>query len=201
VLEAFSRGSLKAAQAAEQLGLSRSRLYALCTAYLRARARKQGSLWIPGRSGGDHATPWPQPVLDLLDKRLNCTPPCPYSFVASEARRLHAFPLDRAQVRRWALENNLAHAVPAQKIPAAVRRWQRHRIGELWQLDASPHRWFPHSKISTTAAASSPAPDSMSANCCSPISTSCPRLSWRTAAPCNSTSITTASFSRTIPTR
>jgi len=80
VLEAFSRGSLKAAQAAEQLGLSRSRLYALCTAYLRARARKQGSLWIPGRSGGDHATPWPQPVLDLLDKRLNCTPPCPYSF-------------------------------------------------------------------------------------------------------------------------
>jgi hypothetical protein len=29
-----------------------------------------------------------------------------------------------------------------------VRRWQRSRIGELWQLDASPHRWFPHSKIS-----------------------------------------------------
>ena len=27
---------------------------------------------------------------------------------------------------------------------APVRRWQRPRIGELWQLDASPHRWFPH---------------------------------------------------------
>ena len=26
---------------------------------------------------------------------------------------------------------------------APVRRWQRSQIGELWQLDASPHRWFP----------------------------------------------------------
>jgi hypothetical protein len=69
-------------------------------------------------------------VLDLLRKRLSCTPPCPYSFVASEALRLHDFKLDRAQVR------------------APVRRWQRHRIGKLWQLDASPHRWFPHSKQS-----------------------------------------------------
>jgi hypothetical protein len=56
---------------------------------------------------------------------------------------LHAFKLDRAQVRRWAIENNLAHAVPPKRILAPVRRWQRARIGELWQLDASPHHWFP----------------------------------------------------------
>jgi hypothetical protein len=68
--------------------------------------------------------------------------------VASEALRLHDFKLDRAQVRRWALAHNLAHAVPPKRARAAVRRWQRHRIGELWQLDASPHCWFPHSKIS-----------------------------------------------------
>jgi hypothetical protein len=147
VLEAFSQRSLKAAQAADQLDISRSRLYVLSTAYLRARAQKNGSLWIPGTSGGDHATPWPRPVLDLLHKRLNCSPPCPYSFVASEVLRLHDFKLDRAQVRRWALAHKLAHAVPPKKVLAAVRRWQRHRIGELWQLDASPHRWFPHSKI------------------------------------------------------
>jgi hypothetical protein len=138
---------LTAAQAADQLGISPSRLYALATAYLCARAKKQGSLWLPGRSGGNHAAPWPQPVLDLLDKRLDCSPPCPYSFVASEALRLHNFKLDRAQVRRWALENHLAHAVPPKKVRAAVRRWQRQRIGELWQLDASPHRWFPASNI------------------------------------------------------
>lgn len=143
VLEAFRQRTLNAAQAAAQLGLSPSRLYALATEPLRARAQKQAALWIPGTSGGDHSTPWPQPVMDLLRKRLGCSPPCPYSFAASEALRLHAFKLDRAQVRRWAIENHLAHAVAAKRVVAPVRRWQRAQIGELWQLDASPHRWFP----------------------------------------------------------
>ena len=148
VLATFRKGTLKAAVAADQFGLSRSRLYALATGYGRATARKQGPGWRPGRSGGDHATPWPQPVLTLLTKRLACSPPCPYSFVASEALHLHAFKLARAQVRRGALANELAPAVPPKKVLAAVRRWQRHRIGERWQLEASPHRWCPHSKRS-----------------------------------------------------
>lgn len=148
VLEAFRQRTLTAPEAADQLGLSRSRLYALSNSYLRARAQKQQRLWTPGVSGGDHSTSWPQPVLDLLKKRLACHPPCPYSFAASEALRLHGFKLDRAQVRRWALENGLAHPVPPKRIPAPVRRWQRAQIGELWQLDASPHRWFPHSQLS-----------------------------------------------------
>jgi hypothetical protein len=146
VLEAFIQRRFNAFQAADQLGISRSRLYTLSTAYLRARAQKAGADWVPGNSGGNHATAWPQPVLDLLRKRLHCTPPCSYSFAASEALRLHGFKLDRAQVRLWSLANGLAHKVPPVKVRAAVRRWQRHRVGELWQLDASPHRWFPHSK-------------------------------------------------------
>jgi hypothetical protein len=85
--------------------------------------------------------------LDLLRKRLGCVPPCPYSFAASEALRLHSFKLDRAQVRRWAIAHQLAHAVPPKRVLAPVRRWQRARSGELWQLDASPHRWFPSSPI------------------------------------------------------
>jgi hypothetical protein len=104
-------------------------------------------LWIPGTSGGDHTTAWPEPVTDLLKKRLACAPPCPYSFAASEALRLHSFKLDRAQVRRWALAHQLAHAVPPKRVLAPVRRWQCACIGELWQLDASPHRWFPTSPI------------------------------------------------------
>ena len=148
VLENFRQHKLTATEATDQLSLSRSRLYALSTSYLRARSLKQEHLWQPGASGGAHAKPWPQPVLDLLKKRLACRPPCPYSFAASEALRLYSFKLDRAQVRRWALENGLAHPVPPKRVPAPVRRWQRARIGELWQLDASPHRWFPHCKVS-----------------------------------------------------
>ena len=146
MLEAFRRHTLTAAQAAAELGLSRSRLYALTTAYNSARVQKNQPLWTPGTSGGNHAQPWPALVLALLQKRLACFPPCPYGFVASEALRLHNFQLDRAHVRRWALENNLAHAAPPQKIRAAVRRWQRAQLGELWQLDASPHRWFATAK-------------------------------------------------------
>ena len=148
VLEGFRTRILNAAQACDQLGLSPSRLYALSTAYNTARSRKQQPLWTPGTSGGDHATAWPQPVIALLNKRLSSSPPSSYSFVASDALRLLSFKLDRAQVRRWALQNKLAHAVPPKKVRAAVRRWQRAQIGELWQLDATPHRWFPHSKLS-----------------------------------------------------
>ena len=147
VLAAFRRRSLTAPEAADQLGLSRSRLYTVYADYLRACAHQQAGRWLPGTSGGDHATAWPQPVTDLLRKRLACVPPCPYSFAASEALRLHAFKLDRAQVRRWALENGCAHPTAPQRPRAPVRRWQRAQIGELWQLDASPHRWFPHSTL------------------------------------------------------
>jgi hypothetical protein len=143
VLEAFRKQKVSASEAGTQLGLSRSRLYVLLTGYLRSRANKQTHLWQPGGSGGDHAKAWPEPVVALLTKRLACRPPCPYSFAASEALRLHSFKLDRAQVRRWAIEQGLAHAVPAKRVLAPVRRWQRSQIGELWQLDASPHRWFP----------------------------------------------------------
>jgi hypothetical protein len=147
VLASFRKHALTASAAAEQLGVSRSRFYTLSTDYLRAYARKKEGLWIPGISGGDHTSAWPEPVTDLLRKRLACSPPCPYSFVASEAWRLHSFKLDRAQVRLWARENGLAHPTPPKRPPAPVRRWQRSQIGELWQLDASPHHWFPRCSL------------------------------------------------------
>jgi len=85
-------------------------------------------------------------VLALLRKRLSSNPPANYSFAASEVRRLCDFTLDRAQVRRWAIENQLAQPKPNAEPHAPIRRWQRSKIGELWQLDASPHRWFPSIK-------------------------------------------------------
>jgi hypothetical protein len=115
VLFSFWQKALTATEAAVQLGLSLSRFYALSTAYLQARARKKEDLWIPGTSGGDHAAVWPEAVTDLLKKRLSCSPPCPYSFAASEALRLHSFKLDRAQVRHWAIQNGCAHPTPPQR--------------------------------------------------------------------------------------
>jgi hypothetical protein len=143
----FRAGTFKVAEACDQLGLSKSRFYELYADYLRACAGRRQQEWQPGLSGGDHAAAWPENVLALLRKRLSSRPPCSYSFAASEAARLLDFKIDRAQVRRWAIENGLAHANPAPKERAPVRRWQRSAIGELWQLDATPHRWFPGSKL------------------------------------------------------
>lgn len=143
MLAAFRAGHLNAKSAARKLGLSCSRLYKLQADYLRACGQRQESTWTPSVSGGDHAPHWPAEVDALLHKRLNCQPPASYSFAASEVLRLCGFKVDRAQVRRWAIENHLAHPKPNYSPPAPVKRWQRSQIGELWQLDASPHRWFP----------------------------------------------------------
>jgi transposase InsO family protein len=50
--------------------------------------------------------------------------------------------MDRATVRRWAMTQGLAHHSKAKAARKPVRRWQVQQIGQLWQYDASPHRWF-----------------------------------------------------------
>ena len=142
ILEQFRTQRLSAAQAATTLGLSCRRLYQLYHDYLKAYARRQHTTWTPGVSGGNHASAWPAEVMALLQKRLGSKPPASYSFAASEALRLCGFKLARAQVRRWARTNHLAHGSPPLRVKAAICRWQRTQIGELWQLDATPHRWF-----------------------------------------------------------
>jgi len=142
-MAAFRAEELKVAEAARRLDLSRSRFYKLYARYLAACAVQSQALWTPSISGGDHARRWPPEVCALLTKRLSSKPAASYSFAASEVLRLCQFRLTRAQVRRWAIENNLAHSKPKPGPTAPIRRWQRSRIGELWQLDATPHRWFP----------------------------------------------------------
>ena len=142
-LERLRCRELSAEDAAIELEVSRSRIYTLLSDYLRAFATGRHATWEPGRSGGNHASAWPEEVVGLLRRRLSSKPPSPYSFAASEAMRLYGFRLDRAQVRHWAIRNGLAHEAPPKKLRAPVKRWQRQRIGELWQLDATPHAWFP----------------------------------------------------------
>jgi hypothetical protein len=143
MLAEFRAGHIKAKAAAKKLGLSRSRFYELYGDYLQSCAHHLQTDWTPKVSGGDHAADWPLEVEALLRKRLGSKPPASYSFAASEVLRQCQFKIDRAQVRHWAIEHGLAHPRPNHRPTAPVRRWQRSRIGELWQLDATPERWFP----------------------------------------------------------
>jgi hypothetical protein len=143
MLERLRIRELTAEEAADALGVARSRVYVLLADYLKAFAMGRHSDWWPGGSGGNHFPDWPQEVRDLLRRRLSSRPPSSYGFIASEAERLCSFRLDRSQVRLWAIRNGLAHSEPPKKVRAPIRRWQRQQIGELWQMDATPHAWFP----------------------------------------------------------
>src|SRR5512133_537096 len=112
VMAAFRAEELNAQEATQRLGLSRARFYKLYSSYLGACAYHRQGRWTPGVSGGDNAAEWPPHVHALLPKRLGSKPPASYSFAASEVLRAFEYQLTRAQVRRWAIENNLAHPRP-----------------------------------------------------------------------------------------
>ena len=143
VLRRFRAEQISIHAATAELGLGRSRFYELYGTYLAACAKRRAKSWTPIASGGNQRQPFPDPVASTLRKLLGAVPPCSYSFTASEVLRRHDFTLHRATVRRWALRQGLAPLGPRKNPPRPVRRWQVQHIGQLWQYDASPHRWFP----------------------------------------------------------
>ena len=140
VLGRLCENTLGADQAAQRLGVSRSRLYEIRTEYLAAKASGTLPGWMPGRSGGDRAGGFPPEVCGFL--RAAIRGGYSYAFAASEAARLFASGATRATVRRWAFAEGVAAAPRPERTPAHTRRWQRVNVGEVWQLDATPHRWF-----------------------------------------------------------
>jgi len=143
LLQCFRTGQICARAAAHELGLARSRFYELYAEYLRACADGHAQTWSPGFSGGDHHPEWSAQAIALVTKLLSAKPPCSYSAVASELRRRLHFKTDRASVRRWAIENQLAPDTRYKAPPKPVKRWQARDYGALWQYDATPHCWLP----------------------------------------------------------
>jgi len=133
---------LNTRQLAEELGVTKRRISQLYKEYLEFCAQGKDSVWEPGKSGGYRGHVIPEEVANLWRKMLGVKPPAPYAFIASEALRRYQFRVDRATARRWAFKAGYAHADPPKKPIAAVRRWQCSEVGALWQLDATPHRWF-----------------------------------------------------------
>jgi hypothetical protein len=138
----FRRREIRAEDGAEELGISARWFRRLWSDYLRACAEGREVQWRPGRSGGDHCRPVPEVHAVMWRQLLEAKPPAPYNFVASETLRRFGVTVDRATVRRWAMEHGLTHPRFRPQERAAVRRWQCQEIGALWQLDVTPHHWF-----------------------------------------------------------
>jgi len=137
----FRNGQITARIGSLELGITERRFRQLYASYLKACSESKEEQWHPEHSGGNRQTTLPKEVEELWEKMLGAAEPAPYGFAASEAFRRFKFSADRATVRRWAQRKGLAH--PKVKKPkASFCRWQCQEVGALWQLDASPHRWF-----------------------------------------------------------
>lgn len=140
VLQQFCDKTISVEQACDALGVAKTRLYELRGAYLKARATGQVESWRPGVSGGNHAARWEKRVETFL--RAAIGQGYNYAFAASEVDRLYGVVLARSQVRHWAIREGISPAPKPPRLPAHLRRWQRQAVGELWQMDATPDRWF-----------------------------------------------------------
>lgn len=137
-LKDFNSGGLDAASAAARLGVSRSRLYQLRSAYLKDRRG-----YVPGASGGDRRGPWPPTVIEFLHDFLPLQKPPNYQLVADELERLCDFKRARSTIESY-VKKHLAHLVPSEPAKTRTyRRFRRARVGELWQHDSSIHQWWP----------------------------------------------------------
>jgi hypothetical protein len=138
VLSDFNAGSLDSKTAASYLGVSRTRLYELRTAFLRDKVG-----FGPRPSGGAHRGSWPAGVEGFLKGFLPLQNPPNYQLVADEMERLCGFKRARSSVESY-VKSHLSHLVPApQRKPRTYRRFRRARIGELYQHDSSIHQWWP----------------------------------------------------------
>jgi hypothetical protein len=137
ILGAFNGGEMDAQTAAERLQIGRSQLYSLRSQWLRA-----GKKLCAKASGGSRSRPWPQPVLDFMREFLpHCRPPN-FALLADEIARRFDFIRSRSAVASAARLHFPQLFCTPPRGPKPRRRWQCAAIGELFQHDSSPHRWW-----------------------------------------------------------
>jgi len=137
-LAAVNRGDLDSATAAQLLNVSRAHLFRLRAAWL-----QHPTTFALRLSGGAHGPAWPTAVQQFLQTFLPLQRPPNYQLVADELATRCAFLRHRKSVAAYARRHFplLVNAPPPN--PKPRRRWQRARVGELWQHDSSIHQWWP----------------------------------------------------------
>ena len=137
-LTAFNRGDLNPDTAAQLLSVSRAHLFRLRAVWL-----QHPSAFTLRLSGGAYRPLWPDAVQQFLQAFLPLQRPPNYQLVADELATRFAFHRHRKSVAAYARRHfPLLVSVPAP-LPKPRRRWQRARVGELWQHDSSIHQWWP----------------------------------------------------------
>ena len=137
-LDAFNRGNLDCLAAAELLSVSRAHLFRLRAAWL-----QQPAAFTLQLSGGNHHSVWPAEVQQFLQNFLPLQRPPNYQLLADELFTRFAFQRDHQSVAAYARRHFPLLVTGPAPTPKPRRRWERTRLGELWQHDSSIHQWWP----------------------------------------------------------
>jgi hypothetical protein len=143
-LDAFNRGELDTDTAAQLLNVSRAHLFRLRAAWL-----QHPTTFSLHLSGGDHHAAWPDDVQAFLRAFLPLQRPPNYQLVADELAARFAFQRDRKSVAAYARAHFPLLVNAPAPAPKPRRRWQRAKVGELWQHDSSIHQWWPAAQKQT----------------------------------------------------
>jgi len=120
------------------LNVSRAHLFRLRAAWLQHPAAFALHL-----SGGNHRSDWPAEVQQFLKTFLPLQRPPNYQLVADELASRFAFQRDRKSIAAYARRHFPLLVQASPPAPKPRRRWERARLGELWQHDSSIHQWWP----------------------------------------------------------
>ena len=139
VMEALAAGRLRQREAAERLGLGVRQVRRLLCAY-----RSDGPPGLVSRRRGRPSNRrLPEAVresaLALVRERYADFGP---TLAAETLAERHALTVSRETLRRWMVDDGLWRAKAARPVRVHQRRERRPRLGELVQVDGSPHDWF-----------------------------------------------------------
>ena len=130
---------LKQREAAERLGLSARQVKRLV-----ARHRERGAAGLASghrgkRSHNAIGGAIRREVLELVRERYGDFGP---TFAREKLAEAHGFRLSRETLRKWMIEDGLWRAKARQAIRTHPSRPRRECVGDLVQIDGSPHDWF-----------------------------------------------------------
>lgn len=137
ILELFNKGEMDWQTATERLQISRAWLYRLRTQWL---AGRKTLLLKP--SGGNHRELWPEPVQQFVREFIVVCKPLNYALISEQLARRFDFERSRAAVADYIQHHFAPLIAPSPPGPKPRRRWETAAIGELWQHDSSPHKWW-----------------------------------------------------------
>ena len=139
VMQRLNAKTLTQREAAAMLGLGMRQIKRLVRRY-----RKHGAAGLVskkrGRPSNHQLPPELKPkVLDLIRARYADFGP---TLAWEKLTEVHHLQVSREKVRQWMIEADLWKPKRAKKLVVHHMRARRACLGELVQIDGSPHRWF-----------------------------------------------------------